>query len=143
MKQINKHIVVKQLNTYIIEKLKINKDSKLDNIDYISDIIDIFHVEFNEKAENCFIQWLNDYDKTLWCYFNELEYRYVKKGRINKISLNPSDAITMKQAEDIADQANVYKANDAFITEIKLSQFALAIYIKHKTWPIVFEKSKY
>ena len=143
MKQINKHIVVKQLNKYIIEKLKINKDSKLENVDYISDIIDIFHVEFNEKSENCFIQWLNDYDKTLWCYFNELEYRYVKKGRINKISLNPSDAITMKQAEDIADQANVYKANDAFITEIKLSQFALAIYIKHKTWPIVFEKSKY
>ena len=28
MKEINKYIVVKQLNTYIIEKLKINKDSK-------------------------------------------------------------------------------------------------------------------
>ena len=31
MKEINKHIVVKQLNTYIIEKLKINKYSKPDN----------------------------------------------------------------------------------------------------------------
>ena len=31
MKEINKHIVVKQLNTYIIEKLKINKDSKPNN----------------------------------------------------------------------------------------------------------------
>ena len=31
MQNINKHIVVKQLNKYIIEKLKINKDSKVDN----------------------------------------------------------------------------------------------------------------
>ena len=31
MKEINKHIVVKQLNTYIIEKLKINKYSKPDD----------------------------------------------------------------------------------------------------------------
>ena len=38
MKQINKHIVVKQLNTYIIEKLKINKDSKISDNDKLDEI---------------------------------------------------------------------------------------------------------
>ena len=52
---------MKTINTYIIEKLKINKDSKLDNIIYNGDDISILEIYYN-----------NLWDDTIYININRL-----------------------------------------------------------------------
>lgn len=138
-------MIVNNLKEYIIEKLKINKNTSIKS-NYIDSILDIIDVHDNDKVKEIIENWLGDYSKHLYCYVSKFDYKDLKdeveKYYDDKISITPINDDLMKKAMDLANQSQVYKGKDKEkISSITLSQLDLAVYFG-TFFPIIFEKTK-
>ena len=143
---------MKKLDTYIIEKLRINKDTKSNYKSYIDGILFILGIEdiVNDKSKvkNKILDWLGDYSKTLYCYCSKKDYdnrlAKVKEELDAKISFSPIENSLMAKAINLTDK-KVYdgrKEGDDIVEKILISDYDIAIYLFDKLYPIIFEKSK-
>ena len=141
---------MKRINNYILEKLKINKDTNIEN-NYLEDILIIIDAleTANDKVKELINTWLNDYSNTLYCYCSDKEYKDrlegLKSDISDKISINKIDNSLMAKAINLASGATIYHGKDDgndVIEKIQDSQYDIAFYIYGKIYPIIFEKSK-
>lgn len=134
---------MKQLNNFITEKLHLNKDIKLNN-DYVDNIIEMINPELDEqKIRGWITDWIGDYDKRLYCYVGNVDYKYKWKDYFKKydnIWISNVDETILSRDIKIASQSTVYHSLKNNINKIAFSQYNLLI--KIKSWQtIVFEKS--
>ena len=70
------------INTYIIEKLKLNKDIKSDDFTHIKKIIED---KFNDIGYEYKLDLLNHHDDTMGAYIDVIVKKILPKLEINKI----------------------------------------------------------
>ena len=135
---------MKTINNYILEKLKINKNSKVSVNSLVDNMLEIIDVNDNIKIKDIFENWTSGYNKKLYCYVSDVDYKFrYKDFSYDNISINKVNDSLIKKAEDIANQSTVYKKknDDDKINKITFSQNDLAVYITG--WrPVIFEKIK-
>ena len=133
------------LSTYILEKLHLNKDIKIERNTVIDNMLEIADCEDNKKIREFFTTWVNDYSKKIYCYVSDIDYKYrYKDFKFDKIYISMVDFKLMKKAENLANQSTIYKKDNPTedkVTKITLSQNDLAIYFTGGWNPIIFEKS--
>lgn len=143
---------MKNINNYIIEKLKINKDSKYkpNYIDGIFKILDKPQQEFNEQAE-AIKEWIGDYNKYLYCYihgskyldFDEEERTKFNKNykiSINRLDIGGFDKLIKKVSSLMKTLFNDHQKSN--IWKIEATDYDLMITTYDDAYPIFFEKSK-
>lgn len=130
------------LSTYITEKLRINKDTKISN-SLIDNVMQIIGVEDKKIREEISL-WISDYSKKLYCYVSDIDYKYrYNEFSFDNISINKVNYKMMERAKQIANQSTIYKCKheDEPIEKITLSQNDLAVYFNTSWNPVIFEKS--
>ena len=138
---------MKIISQYIIEKLKIDKESKVKLNPYVEGMIYIINEKINDEIEKILLDWIDDYkNKTLYCYLSKFDYkeRFPKVGRYKNISINPVDDKQMEHAKEISfgDLKYIDKTEKEPIQQILVVQNDLAVYFKDRKYPVVFEKSE-
>ena len=134
---------MKQLTSYIIEKLKINKNSETKD-SLIDNILEIIDIKDNSKIKEIFEHWISGYSKKLYCYVSDIDYKFrYKDFKFDNISINQVNDSLLKKAKDLANQSTVYKQKDEDdeIDKITLSQNDLAVYFTSGWNAVIFEKS--
>lgn len=140
---------MKRLNRYILEKLRINKDTKQVSKTYLDDMLLILDIEKDckDKVKEIINNWIGDYKKTVYCFCSIKEYndrlKEIKYDIESKISFSQVDDTLMKKAIELTN-GTVYKGevdNDNVVEKILMSQYDLAIFLFNKKEPIIFEKS--
>lgn len=138
------------LSEYIVEKLRINKDTLIDKSLLDDILLIIADPNCNIKSiTNEIKTWVGDYDKKLYCYCAEKEYNErlndLKDKVSSKISINKLGNSLMAKAINLAAGVTVYRGKDDGsdpIEKIQHSQYDIAFYLYGKIYPIIFEKTK-
>lgn len=150
---------MKLLNTYISEKLVLNKDIKQEHDDYLDLILNAIYCmreikkddpessidDFN-KVKRILKDWISDTTNRIYVYvsdfdkalYNRLREKYIDNKE--KVVINMIDELELDKSLKYASQSCVYKSSSA-IKKIELSQYFLAIYGK-VNGRILLEKSK-
>ena len=143
--------MVKSLNNYIIEKLKLSKNTieEKEN-EYIESIFKIISVDIDSvpNLKEKILDWLNNYNKTLYCYTPNFYYNYekiyLKKEELfKKISVNNiSIEKILKVFNKIKENNNIWDGEDR-INKIYYDDFNLAIILNDydENEPILIEKT--
>ena len=143
--------IMNNLSQYIIEKLKLNKDTIGKENEYIESIFKVISTDINStpNLKEKILDWLGDYSKTLYCYTNDFYYDY-EKIYLKKKELYKKVAVTSSLKQTIL---NVFKQikeknnkwyGEGRIHEIYYDDFNLAVILKdyNKNEPILIEKVK-
>lgn len=143
--------IMNNLNTYIIEKLKLNKDIKDNSNEYIESIFKIISTDPDStpNLKEKILDWLGDYNKTLYCYTNNFYYDY-EKIYLKKKELHKKVMVTSSLTQTIL---NVFKQikeknnrwpGEGRIYEIYYDDFNLAVILKDydRNEPILIEKTR-
>ena len=140
---------MKNLNTYILEKLHITKNIYLNN--YINNMLEMLSIEDNEKdIVDIFEKWIGDYNKKLYFYCTDIDYKYKWKKYFKKydniwISIVPLEKILevkeKLKMECVFSHDNYSEEKYKEILEIYKSETSMLI--KLSRWnSILFDKIK-
>ena len=145
--------IMNNLSRYIIEKLKLNKDTTIEKENkYIESIFKVISTDINStpKLKEKILNWLGNYNKTLYCYTTHFYFDYEniyfkKKELYEKVSVT---SVSFKQTilnvfNQIKEKNNKW-SGEGRIHEIYYDDFNLGIILKDypKNEPILIEKVK-
>lgn len=141
---------MKNLNNFVFEKLKINRDVKLPK-DYLNNICKLIKGKNQDEyiryeIKNCIQTWLgNDYNKKLYCYIYQGFKYFYKDINIDKdvIDINYIDLDTYTKSVKYATR-RVYGnvKDDPLVEFIECSQYSMRIEFKNRTYGFLLEKTK-
>lgn len=143
--------IMNNLNTYIIEKLKLNKDIKDNSNEYIESIFKVISTDPDSTSnlKEKILDWLGDYNKTLYCYTNTFYYDYEKiylkkKELYKKVMVNSSLTQTILNVFKQIKEKNNRWPGEGRIYEIYYDDFNLAVLLKDydRNEPILIEKTR-
>lgn len=143
--------IMNNLNTYIIEKLKLNKDIKDNSNEYIESIFKVISTDPDStpNLKEKILDWLGDYNKTLYCYINTFYYDYEKiylkkKELYKKVMVNSSLTQTILNVFKQIKEKNNRWPGEGRIYEIYYDDFILAVILKDydRNEPILIEKTR-
>ena len=78
---------MKQLNNFIQEKLKLNKDTKIEKLDILTTILNVIKPKLKEKVEKYLKEWINkEHIEEVKIYLYNLDYfKMLKKHEYDDI----------------------------------------------------------
>ncbi len=145
--------IMNNLSQYIIEKLKLNKDTTIEKgNEYIESIFKVICTDINStpNLKEKILDWLGNYSKTLYCYTTNFYYDYEKiylkkkelyeKVAVTSVSLSQTIINVFKQIKE----KNNKWPGEGRIHEIYYDDLNLAIILKDydRNEPILIEKVK-
>jgi len=130
---------MKQLDLYIIERLKLNKDSNFDKSDLTDEILTITLLEDNKDVKNVIEHWINDNyvnDIKVYMLYTTNTNEHLKKI-INKINTK----IGTRRADDFVELMNRSFPKDPSTWE-KFCQYGnedISVYQStSQSWPALY-----